>query len=249
MTYTAHRGDLPRRTALVIAATDTTRRSVSRILARVPFDVSETASPAEGLALAENASPAIVIVEIGAAPSMPVFLGKLRSAGEAPVLLVGADFAEGVGCLEAGVADDYVQSPVWERELRARAVRLLEGRRAAHVLNFGDVVIDVRARVVLSRDGVIKLTSREFDLLAFLAARPDRPFARETLLERVWRSSSDWQRIETVSEHVYRLRRKLEADPSSPQRIITLPGAGYSFRSHEPPDDGGQRSTSSDPDA
>lgn len=112
---------------------------------------------------------------------------------------------------------------MWERELRARAARRTEPP-AELELN-----IDHRARTV-HVDGVpLSLTRLEFDLLAFLAAHPGSSFTREELLERVWGSSPDWQRIETVNEHVYRLRRKLEASPGSPRWIVTVPRGGYRF--------------------
>ena len=63
----------------------------------------------------------------------------------------------------------------------------------------------------------LDLTPKEFDLLAFLAASPDQVYSREELLEHVWGSTQDWQDPATVTEHVRRLRLKLEADPSTPR--------------------------------
>lgn len=71
------------------------------------------------------------------------------------------------------------------------------------------------------------LTTKEFDLLAYLAARPGHVFSREQLLNAVWRSASEWQQPATVTEHVRRLRNKIEADPHAPTLLVTVRGAGY----------------------
>lgn len=227
-----------RKSVLVIAATDAKRRRISRVLTRVPFDVSAAGTAVEGLTSARAEAPDLVVVESGVAPALPVYLDAVRAAGGAPVILVGKDVAEGALCLESGVVVDYVRSPIWDRELQARAMRHGGVVSDAGVLDFGEVVIDLRARTVQARGAPVGLTSREFDLLVYLAAKPGSPSSREELLRHVWKSSPDWQQVKTVSEHVYRLRRKLEPEPSDPQWIITLPRSGYLFRapSLPPPD-------------
>ncbi len=74
---------------------------------------------------------------------------------------------------------------------------------------------------------LLDLTPKEFDLLAFLAASPDQVYSREELLEHVWGSTQDWQDPATVTEHVRRLRLKLETDPASPRWLQTVRGVGY----------------------
>jgi DNA-binding response OmpR family regulator len=73
------------------------------------------------------------------------------------------------------------------------------------------------------------MTRKEFDLLAFLAASPGQVFSREDLLERVWGSTEEWQGRSTVTEHVRRVRLKIERDPDSPRWITTIRGVGYRF--------------------
>lgn len=93
----------------------------------------------------------------------------------------------------------------------------------------GDLRIDMEARAA-NRDGhQLELTPKEFDLLAFLAARPGRTFSRAQLLEEVWSSSSDWQGPATVTEHVHRLRTKMRRDVDGPELVLTVKGAGYRF--------------------
>ena len=79
---------------------------------------------------------------------------------------------------------------------------------------------------------MIELTAKEFDLLAFFAAHPRHVFTRAQLLAQVWRSSSTWQGEATVTEHVHRLRSKLEDDPGCPRMLRTVRGVGYQL---EPP--------------
>jgi DNA-binding response OmpR family regulator len=77
----------------------------------------------------------------------------------------------------------------------------------------------------------VEMTAKEFDLLAFLARSPRQVFSREQLLQNVWGSSSNWQSDATITEHVRRLRRKIEADPDNPRWITTVRGVGYRFES------------------
>jgi len=96
-------------------------------------------------------------------------------------------------------------------------------------LRVGHLHIDLAARQVLWGPDLLDLTAKEFDLLAFLAARPGHVFNRDELLRSVWQSTGEWQQVATVTEHVRRLRRKVELDPRRPQLIRTVRGAGYRF--------------------
>ncbi|HEV7525959.1 MAG TPA: response regulator transcription factor, partial [Acidimicrobiia bacterium] len=130
--------------------------------------------------------------------------------------------------LDAGL--DYVRDTAIERDLAARVRSLV--RRAASkppaTLYFGDLVIDVAAREVRVRGASIALTAREFDLLAFLASAPRVAFSREELLRQVWRSSPDSQGLATVTEHVRRIREKLQPDGTRTW-LQTIRGTGYLF--------------------
>jgi DNA-binding response OmpR family regulator len=92
-------------------------------------------------------------------------------------------------------------------------------------LRIGPVEVDLAARSA-SRDGrPLGLTSREFDLLAFLASRPGETFSKTALMHRVW--GWDFGDDSTVTVHVRRLRQKIETDPSDPQLVITVGREGY----------------------
>jgi two-component system, OmpR family, phosphate regulon response regulator PhoB len=109
-----------------------------------------------------------------------------------------------------------------------RRTRRAAPPRAA-TLEFGLLRIDVTTREVHLEGTVVDFTAKEFDLLAYLARSPRQVFSRDQLLAQVWESSSDWQDSATVTEHVRRIRRKIEADPDNPRWITTVRGVGYRF--------------------
>lgn len=96
-------------------------------------------------------------------------------------------------------------------------------------LEFAGLRIDTEVREVMVDTRVVDLTRLEFNLLAHLAAAPRHVFSRGQLLRDVWHSSPDWQTSKTVTEHVRRIRHKIESDPCDPRWIRTVSGAGYRF--------------------
>jgi two-component system phosphate regulon response regulator PhoB len=135
-----------------------------------------------------------------------------------------------------GGADDYVVKPFSARELAARV--LAARRRLDSLAPAGEsterIRIDPMARVVTVDGSRIDLTRREFDLLNYFASHPDRPFTRAQLLHAVWESSAEWQSEATVTEHVRRLRTKIERDPLRPEHLVTVKGTGYRYESSAP---------------
>jgi len=150
-------------------------------------------------------------------PHLPIIM--LTALGEADNRIAG---------LELG-ADDYVAKPFSPRELMLRIESVLrrtgESPGPARVLTAGALTLDTAARVV-TRDGAeLALTTREFDLLAYLMAHPGRAFSRAELMQRVWGWTFGDQ--STVTVHVRRLREKIEDDPTEPSLIKTVWGIGY----------------------
>ena len=182
-------------------------------------------------------------------------LARIRKASpELPVImLTGADEeTDRIVGLKLG-ADDYVTKPFSTGELAARIESVLrrttrtsgattDRHSAANAavigagrLDFGDLVIDPATRDVIVRGESVELTAKEFDLLLFLAGSPRQVFSREQLLTQVWSSSSAWQDDATVTEHVRRVRRRIEEEPLSPRWIRTVRGVGYRFEPSAPP--------------
>ncbi len=131
-------------------------------------------------------------------------------------------------------ADDYLVKPFSPGELAARARSVL--RRSAeplpsNKLSFAPsgvgIEIDTESRNVWVHGNAVELAAKEFDLLAFLVDHPRRAYRRSELLAAVWSSESGWQTEATVTEHVYRLRAKIESDPSRPQYLCTVRAIGY----------------------
>ena len=93
----------------------------------------------------------------------------------------------------------------------------------------GPVTVNRAERHVVVAGSTVELSPKEFDLLAYLTSAPRRVFTRAELLENVWGSALEWQDPATVTEHVRRLRRKIEIDPGNPSHIQTVRGVGYRF--------------------
>ena len=156
---------------------------------------------------------------------------SLRPRSSLPVILLTArgEEADRIVGLELG-ADDYVTKPFSPRELAARVRALL--RRAAATpdpparIAFGDVVLDGQTRGVRRAGEEIVLTAKEFDLLWFLAANPQRVFSRDQLMVSVWGYEPALD-SGTVTVHMRRLRKKVESDPARPRHLQTVWGVGY----------------------
>ena len=160
---------------------------------------------------------------------------RLRTLGPVPVIMLTAlgEESDRVLGLEVG-ADDYVTKPFSPRELVLRVQSVL--RRASspnsthagpapEPLRSGAIEVDTAGRRARKGDRELALTVREFDLLAFLAARPGRVFTRAELMRLVWGWSYGDQ--STVTVHVRRLREKIEDDPAHPRLLVTVWGVGY----------------------
>jgi len=132
-------------------------------------------------------------------------------------------------------ADDYVTKPFSPRELALRVKSVLRRARGgglpdAHslgVVKDGDLMIDLGAHAATLKGNALALTSREYDLLAFLMQHPGQAFTREQLLGHVW--SWTFGDTSTVTVHIRRLREKIESDPTMPRRLVTVWGVGYRY--------------------
>lgn len=220
---------------LVVDDDEDVRRTVVRLLEAEGYQTAEADSrTAVGRALA-NGSVDLVLLDVmlGGEDGLDV-LADLRRSGDLPVILLTGRGAESDRVLGLRLgADDYVAKPFSGAELVARVATVLRrsvrSQPAPSVLDFGDLVIDMASREVAVGGERVETTMKEFDLLAFLASAPKQVFSREQLLTQVWGSSSAWQDDGTVTEHVRRVRRKLDPDGRHDGWIRTVRGVGYRF--------------------
>ena len=225
---------MPGSSVLVIEDDPTTREVLRRYFTRAGLDLVEAEDGLQGLDAFARSEPGLVILDL----MLPRIDGlevceRIGRTSDVPVMILtalGSESDRVVG-LELG-ADDYVVKPFSPREVTLRAQRLLQRslprEEAAPVLVDGDLVVDLSARRAVLAGTELAITSREFDLLAFLVAHPDQAFRRPALLREVW--GWEFGDDSTVTVHVRRLREKVEADPSRPLRLETVWGVGYRYR-------------------
>ena len=180
-----------------------------------------------------DGGPSVIVVELGPYDHLGAIV-SLRAVTDAPTIaLIDAQrTVDPVEVIEHG-ADDFVMKPCSPRDVSAKVrawLRRASGAPlAATADRYGALAIDFAAREVRVRGELVAVPPKEFDLLAFLAQRPRRAFSRAELLMRVWSASESWLGQATVTEHVRRLRRRIEDDPAHPQWVRTVRGIGYRF--------------------
>lgn len=197
------------------------------------YEIITASDGTEALNAAIKGHPDIVVIDLG----MPGLTGievieALRGWSQVPVLVVSgrSESWDKVEALDAG-ADDYVTKPFSADELLAR-IRALSRRTPTAsdepVVTFGEVSVDLAARVVKRAGASIRLTPTEWRLLEVLVRNRDKLVTRETLLTEVWgpqyTTDTGYLRL-----YLSQLRKKLEPVPSVPRYLLTEAGMGYRF--------------------
>jgi DNA-binding response OmpR family regulator len=192
----------------------------------------------EGLNRAFNQDFDLLIVDI-MLPEVDGFeiCRQVRAVKNIPILIVSAkkediDKIRGLGL----GADDYIIKPFSPSELVARVKAHLAryDRLIGNTLTekreirIRGLLIEEKARRIYVNNVEVSLTSKEFDILLFLAQHPNQVFSKEDLFERIWGLDSTGD-ISTITVHIRKIRGKIEQDPSNPQYIETVWGAGYRF--------------------
>jgi DNA-binding response OmpR family regulator len=220
---------------LVVEDDETMASVLSAYLTQAGYEAVCASDGTEALTAWSRVKPDVVILDImlPTISGLEVLRRRRALSDEAAVIMLSARGEEEdrlVG-FETG-ADDYVVKPFSPREvvlrveaLLRRAERLSGNRLLNESLCIGDLTIDLAAHVAKRGSSQLSLTSREFDLLAFLAANPGQTFSKADLLRRVW--GWDFGDTSTVTVHVRRLREKVEDDPSDPRIVITVGRSGY----------------------
>ena len=226
---------------LVVEDEDSFVEALTVGLRREGFEVRVATDGAEALDLFDEVAPDLVLLDV----MLPKVSGldvcrELRARSNVPIIMVtakGSEIDTVVG-LEVG-ADDYVAKPYRLRELVARMRAVLRRRRPDEdpleslpplddVLEVGDVTIDHAKHEVHVRGEPVRLPLKEYELLSLLCENAGRVLTRDVLIDRVWGADYVGD-TKTLDVHVKRLRAKVEPDPSSPERIVTIRGLGYKF--------------------
>ncbi|WP_246142536.1 response regulator [Nocardioides rubriscoriae] len=200
------------------------------------FRVVEADDGPSALRRIQEHRPTLVVLDLslpglGGLDVLRSVRGGQTGRSDLPVIVLSGRSGESdriVG-LDLG-ADDYLVKPFSPGELAARVRSVLRRSSAdagEEAVVVGPLRIEPASRRVLLDGTDVDLTPKEFDLLSFLATHPRHVFTRPQLLDRVWHSSSDWLGEATVTEHVHRLRLKLEREPSRPRILLTVRGVGY----------------------
>ncbi len=222
------------RTILVADSDYAFRAALRRFLEQSGYRVLEADSMANSLRAVFRQEADLVVLDLDRDGGTVDVLTKIRRRSTVPVIVTSGQTSEQdrVRILNLG-ADDVIDKPysMPEMEARMRAVMRRGSATPTTTLDLGGLVIDHGTRTVTLGKEEVSMTRKEFDLLAFLATSPGRVFSREELLERVWGSTSRWQGCSTVTEHVRRVRLKIETDPENPRWIMTVRGIGYRFSS------------------
>ncbi|MGH3732160.1 MAG: response regulator [Acidimicrobiales bacterium] len=212
---------------------------LEKFLSNEGYQVTVASNGTAALAAASSSDPELVLLDIviGVEDGREV-LRDLRLISDVPVIfLTGRGLeTERIAGLKLG-ADDYIVKPFSLGEVSARIETVLRRsgiNTAQHSIeapdiSFGDLQINENTHEVRLAGELLDLTSKEFALLYFIASTPRQVYTRSQLLEHVWASSSEWQNEATVTEHIRRLRAKIETDPDHPKWIKTVRGVGYRF--------------------
>jgi DNA-binding response OmpR family regulator len=220
---------------LVVDDEPMVREVLARYLEKDGFAVDTASDGAEALEAFEAGRPDLVLLDLmlPRVDGLEVFR-RIRAQGQTAVIMLTAkgEETDRVVGLELG-ADDYITKPFSPREVVARARTVLRRARqdtpvGPAILRYGDLEIDRARREVRLAGHPVKLTRKEFDLLALLASRAGVTFTRSELIDEVWDFAWDGD-TSTVTVHIRRLREKIEVDPSEPHRLITVWGIGYRF--------------------
>ncbi|ALV29485.1 response regulator [Pannonibacter phragmitetus] len=214
------------------------QRFLKPALTAAGYDVVEAATGGEALKAVATAAPDLVILDLG----LPDMDGKdvvasLRGWSTLPILILSARDRESekIAALDLG-ADDYIEKPFGIGELTARIRTALRHHGQAEalpqVLETDGLVIDTIRRTV-SRDGSeIRLTPKEYDLLALLSRHAGRIVTHRILLTSVW-GPAHGDDLQYLRVFIGQLRQKIERDPASPAILRTEPGVGYRLMTGE----------------
>jgi len=223
------------KTILVVDDEPTLVATLKYNLERDGHRILTAADGESALLAAREGHPDLIVLDL----MMPVMNGLevcriIRRDMDVPILILTARDSEidKVVGLELG-ADDYVTKPFGMQELVARVRALLRRSQKApgadkQVLAAGDISVDSRSRVATRKQMPLSLKPKEFELLRFFIKNKGQAFTRDQLLSQIWGYDFAGD-TRTVDVHIHWLRQKIEEDPATPFRLVTVRGLGYRF--------------------
>ncbi|MBR9973679.1 response regulator [Magnetospirillum sulfuroxidans] len=198
------------------------------------YDVTEAETGTAGIEAARAQAPDLLVLDLGL-PDMDgqEVISAVRTFSALPIIIlsVRADEFDKVEALDRG-ANDYVVKPFGIAELMARVRAVLRSRapqETEDVLVVGPVTIDLGRRIVTKGGAEIHLSKKEWELLAFMARRPDHVLTHRQILKEVW-GPAHVDDTAYLRVYVNQLRQKLEDDAGQPTMIVTDPGVGYRLK-------------------
>ncbi len=197
------------------------------------FKISEAADGKNGLLLAANHPPDLILLDLGLPDEDgQIILKKLREWYFSPIIILSVRNSEEdiITALDNG-ANDYLVKPFRTGELLARirtALRLSQTISNSTVFEFGNIKIDIANHLVRKGDELIKLTATEFSLLALLVKNEGRVLTHSFILKEIW-GMGYVEQTQYLRVFIAQLRKKIESDPNQPKFIKTESGIGYRF--------------------
>lgn len=218
---------------LIVDDEPTILETVENKFRKEGFSTFTADSAEEGMRLFRRVKPDLVILDIMLPQRSGYdFCRAIRRDSQTPIIFLSAkaDESDRIKGLELG-ADDYVVKPFNLSELAARVKAILRratGEPVKEVVERGNLRIDPRSHEAWLEDQPLNLSPKEFALLYFLARNAGQVFSRDALLDRVWGRDA-FVSARTVDVHIRWLRTRIEQDPQSPARLLTVRGVGYKF--------------------
>lgn len=213
-------------------------RALRIVLQRSGYDVFSAATGEQGISEAAIATPDVVVLDLGL-PDLDgvVVCRRIREWSEVPIIVLSAASTEArkVAALDEG-ANDYVTKPFSMAELEARIRAALRHHKVGSdgvtsELTVGPIDLDLVHREVRVGGELVKLTTHEFDLLAFLSHHAEKVCTHQMILDAVWGSGYGNER-QYLHAYIHRLRQKLQH--ASNAHIDSTPGVGYVLRVSDP---------------
>lgn len=201
------------------------------------YRVTLASTAHEGMTLAENHPPDLILLDLGLPDeSGQDVLKKLRKWYKKPIVIlsVQSDEQNIIKALDND-ANDYLTKPFRTSELLARVralIRKSDSFEEGSKFDAGDLSIDFKSRTVKRKGEIIKLTATEYTLLVLLAKNEGRVLTHQYLLNQVWGPAHNEQ-AQTLRVFIGQLRKKIEKDPNNPEFILTESRVGYRFRTPE----------------